>query len=47
MARLHDMGLTEPFDSHRLPFEEAGGQLAWVFGTAAGRPAERAERAVE
>ncbi|MEU1389772.1 MULTISPECIES: HD domain-containing protein [unclassified Nonomuraea] len=46
-ALLHDMGLTEPFDSHRLPFEEAGGQLAWVFGTAAGWPAERAERATE
>ncbi|MEV3982406.1 HD domain-containing protein [Nonomuraea sp. NPDC049758] len=46
-ALLHDMGLTEPFDSHRLPFEEAGGQLAWVFGTAAGWPAERAGRAVE
>ena len=43
-ALLHDMGLTEPFDSHRLPFEEAGGQLAWVFGVAAGWPAERAAR---
>ena len=35
-ALLHDTGLTEAFDSHRLPFEEAGGQLAWVFGVAAG-----------
>ena len=43
-AVLHDIGLTEPFDSHRLPFEEAGGQLAWVFGVAAGWPAERAAR---
>lgn len=43
-ALLHDMGLTEAFDSHRLPFEEAGGQLAWVFGTAAGWPADRAAR---
>ena len=43
-ALLHDLGLTEPFDSHRLPFEEAGGQLAWVFGVAAGWPAERAAR---
>ena len=25
-ALLHDIGLTEAFDSHRLPFEEAGGQ---------------------
>jgi HD domain-containing protein len=43
-ALLHDLGLTEAFDSHRLPFEEAGGQLAWVFGVAAGWPAERAAR---
>jgi hypothetical protein len=46
-ALLHDMGLTEAFDSHRLPFEEAGGQLAWVFGVAAGWPAERAARVSE
>jgi hypothetical protein len=44
-ALLHDIGLTEPFDSHRLPFEAAGGQLAWVFGVAAGWPPERAARA--
>ena len=43
-ALLHDIGLTEAFDSHRLPFEEAGGRLAWVFGVAAGWPAERAAR---
>ncbi|MED7924398.1 cyanamide hydratase [Nonomuraea sp. LP-02] len=46
-ALLHDAGLTEPFDSHRLPFEEAGGELAWVFGVAAGWPRERAARARE
>jgi HD domain len=46
-AVLHDIGLTEAFDSHRLPFEEAGGQLAWVFGVAAGWPAERAARVSE
>ncbi|MEU6409859.1 HD domain-containing protein [Microbispora sp. NPDC046933] len=44
---LHDIGLTETFDSHELPFEEAGGRLAWVFGTAAGWPPERAARAEE
>ncbi|GLW24490.1 cyanamide hydratase [Microbispora amethystogenes] len=44
---LHDAGLTETFDSHRVPFEEAGGRLAWVFGLAAGWPAERAARAEE
>jgi hypothetical protein len=27
-SMLHDIGLTEAFDSHRLPLEEAGGRLA-------------------
>src|SRR5262245_10303651 len=31
-ALLHDIGLTEGFDSHRLPFEAAGGHVAWVVG---------------
>ena len=44
---LHDIGLTEAFDSHRLPFEEAGGQLAWVFGVAAAWPTGRAARVSE
>ncbi|WP_433287254.1 cyanamide hydratase [Pseudonocardia sp. CA-142604] len=46
-AMLHDIGLTEAFDNHRLPFEVAGGDLAWVFGVAAGWPEERAARAAE
>ena len=46
-AMLHDIGLTDPFDSHRLAFEMAGGDLAWVFGVAAGWPADRAARASE
>jgi hypothetical protein len=46
-ALLHDLGLTDPFDSHRVAFEEAGGNLAWVFGVAAGWPADRAARAEE
>jgi cyanamide hydratase family protein with HD domain len=46
-ALLHDIGLTDPFDSHRMPFENAGGDLAWVFGTAAGWSADRAARATE
>ncbi len=46
-AMLHDIGLTEVFDSHTVPFEEAGGDLAWVFGVAAGWPADRAARATE
>jgi hypothetical protein len=46
-ALLHDIGLTDAFDSHRVPFEEAGGDLAWVFGVAAGWPEDRAARAME
>src|ERR1700723_305129 len=46
-AMLHDIGLTDVFDSHRVAFEEAGGYLAWVFGVAAGWPADRAARATE
>jgi hypothetical protein len=46
-ALLHDIGLADAFDSHRMPFEEAGGDLAWVFGVASGWSADRAERAME
>jgi hypothetical protein len=46
-ALLHDIGLTEAFDSHTLAFEQAGGDVAWVFGVAAGWPADRAARATE
>src|SRR5258708_5676452 len=46
-ALLHDIGLTDAFDSHRVSFEEAGGDLAWVFGVAAGWPADCAARAME
>lgn len=46
-AMLHDIGLTDPFDSHRVPFEVAGGDLAWTFGVAAGWPPDRAARASE
>ncbi|HME78812.1 MAG TPA: cyanamide hydratase [Mycobacterium sp.] len=46
-ALLRDIALTEPFDSHRVSFEEAGGDLAWLFGVAAGWPADRAARASE
>jgi hypothetical protein len=44
---LHDIGLVEAFDSHRLPFEEAGGHVAWVLTAGAGWPAERRRRAAE
>jgi hypothetical protein len=46
-ALLHDLGLVKEFDSHRVPFEEAGGHVAWVFGAAAGWPAARRRRAAE
>ncbi|WP_445169012.1 HD domain-containing protein [Mycolicibacterium sp. Dal123E01] len=46
-AMLHDIALTESFDSHRMVFEEAGGALGWVFGVAAGWPSGRAARVEE
>jgi hypothetical protein len=46
-SMLHDIGLTEQFDTHRTPFEVAGGDLAWVFSVAAGWPRARADRASE
>ena len=46
-AMLHDLALVKEFDNHTLPFEEAGGHVAWVFGAAAGWPPERRCRAAE
>jgi HD superfamily phosphodiesterase len=46
-ALLHDLSLVKEFDNHSLPFEEAGGHVAWVFGAAAGWPVERRKRAAE
>jgi hypothetical protein len=46
-ALLHDLALVKEFDNHSLPFEEAGGHVAWVFGAAAGWPVERRRRAAE
>jgi hypothetical protein len=42
---LHDLALEPAFDNHRLPFEEAGAHLAWVFTAGAGWPVERRHRA--
>jgi len=44
---LHDIGLVDDFDSHTVPFEEAGGSVAWVFAAGAGWPAERRARVSE
>ena len=46
-ALLHDIGLVEAFDNYKIPFEDAGGHLAWVFGAAAGWPVARRQRASE
>lgn len=44
-ALLHDLALTPSFDNHRLPFEVAGGHVAWVFGAGAGWPVARRDHA--
>ncbi len=45
-AILHDLGLVEPFDAHRTPFEHAGGAVASVLAAGAGwDPARRAHLA--
>jgi hypothetical protein len=44
---LHDLALEPAFDSHTLPFEDAGGHVAWVFAAGAGWPRERRTRAAE
>ncbi|MCZ9351387.1 HD domain-containing protein [Streptomyces mutabilis] len=46
-ALLHDLALVPPFDSHTLPFEEAGGHLARVFTAGLGWPTDRRSRAAE
>jgi hypothetical protein len=46
-AMLHDLGLVRAFDNELLPFEEAGGHVAWMFAAGAGWPVERRVRAAE
>jgi hypothetical protein len=46
-SMLHDIGLVPAFDSHTVPFEIAGGHVAWVFGAGAGWPVDRRRRAGE
>jgi hypothetical protein len=46
-AMLHDLGLTAEFDSHTVPYEEAGGHVAWAFCAGAGWSPERRVRACE
>jgi hypothetical protein len=42
---LHDIALEPEFDNHSLPFEDAGGHVAWVFGAGAGWTVERRDHA--
>jgi hypothetical protein len=44
---VHDLGLAPSFDSHTLPFEEAGGDTGWVFAAGAGWPVVRRDRVRE
>ncbi|MCM6773916.1 HD domain-containing protein [Nocardia sp. CDC159] len=46
-AVLHDIGLVVEFDSHTLPFEEAGGHVAGVFAAGAGWSVQRRRRLLE
>jgi hypothetical protein len=46
-AMLHDLGLVPEFDSATVPFEAAGGAVAWVFGAGAGWDVDRRRRTSE
>jgi hypothetical protein len=46
-AMLHDLALVKEFDNYSLPFEEAGGHIAWVLGAAAGWSEIQRKRAAE
>lgn len=46
-SMLHDLGLVPAFDNVLAPFEDAGGDVGWVFGAGAGWPPERRERVKE
>jgi HD superfamily phosphodiesterase len=43
-ALLHDIGLTDSFDNHTLPFEDAGGHVAIALTTGAGWEPSRRTR---
>ena len=46
-SMLHDLGLVPAFDNHLAPFEDAGGDVGWVFGAGAGWPTDRRGRVKE
>ena len=37
-AMLHDIGLVGAFDNATVSFDEAGGNIAWMFAAGAGWP---------
>lgn len=43
-AMLHDLGVTDAFDAHAVPFEDAGGAVGTVFALGAGWDPARARR---
>src|SRR3954463_8638644 len=43
-SMLHDLGLMPAFDNYRAPFEDAGGDVGWVFAAGTGWPPERRTR---
>lgn len=43
-AMFHDIGLVAAFDNATISFDEAGGNVAWMFAAGAGWPAERRVR---
>ena len=46
-SMLHDLGVAPHFDTLTVPFEDAGGAVAWSFAAGAGWPAERRTRVEE
>ena len=46
-AMLHDLGVTDPFDAHVMPFESSGGAAAWTFAAGAGWAPARRDRVRE
>jgi len=43
-AMFHDIGLVPAFDNATMSFDEAGGNVAWIFAAGAGWPVERRVR---
>jgi hypothetical protein len=43
-AMLHDLGLVSAFDNATRSFDEAGGNVAWMFAAGAGWPVARRQR---